>query len=284
MNQNQFNSTKFNDIALIQKDVSYSMALSFGNTKMMGRILNWNLAMGFAAGWFKRSLSAINSFRINYAEINGQGTLQQIVNFIMNMSYAAIRKTYRAITWVISMTFGHITTIVIPKIINFVMSMSMSIVKLPNKVTSYIMNMSLGHKINMARTVVYQMAMSFLSLPSFLYKKTINFIMSMSMNMSYIILHILFKTINFAMSMSFKTTTSARMFYLYWSRIFNPDILGYKIYEATNPYGTWTLKTTTTTFHYIRSLLIAGHLWIKVIPYTSRGELTPVIFKGLKYV
>jgi hypothetical protein len=274
----------FGIVKLIKHIINWSLTMILGIVKSISRMLNWNLAMGFASGFFKRSLSAINSFRINYAKINGQGMLQQIVNFIMNMSYVVVHKTYRAINWIISMTFGHIATLVIPKIVNFVMSMSMSIVKLPHKVLSYTMNMSFKRMVTMTRTIAYQIAMSFISLPSFLYKKTINFIMSMSMNISYVVLQILFKTVNFVMSMSFKTTTSARMFYLYWSRIFNPDILGYKIYEATNPYGTWTLKTTTTTFHYIRSLLIAGHLWIKVIPYTSRGELAPVIFKGIKYV
>ena len=84
----------------------------------------------------------------------------------------------------------------------------------------------------------------------------------------------------FKVSMSF--TTSAKYIYLYWRKQLNPDIIGFKVLQSNSPYGTYTQIATTTDTHYIRAI-VGGAKWIKVIPYTSRGDLKYVLFKGAKY-
>ena len=71
---------------------------------------------------------------------------------------------------------------------------------------------------------------------------------------------------------------------LAWRKQLNPDIKGFKILTADTPYGTYTqIADITKTIYIFR---VSRHLtyrkWVKVIPYTDRGELSPLIFKSYK--
>ena len=69
--------------------------------------------------------------------------------------------------------------------------------------------------------------------------------------------------------------------YLYWRKQLNPDIIGFKILESDSPYGNFTQVGNVKVPHYFRTFY-SGAKWIKVIPYTSRGDLKYVLFKGIK--
>ena len=196
--------------------------------------------------------------RILDLSINAVITTKRLIGKVVNYDILlSINKIAFIITY-FTYTVSIVTNILFNKIMELGINIAFGITKITQVVKSIAINVSY------TKTSFTQ--------------RLYNFIINISIATK--ILRIL--TLNFAVSIAIAFVTNARYIYLYWRRQLNPDIIGFKVLESDSPYGVYTQIATTTDLHYVKTFF-GGAKWIKVIPYTSRGDLKYILFKGVKY-
>jgi len=304
VNTEQFNSSEFNDISLIRKILSFGISILHSVTKGYSSIkdfglnvaLSLGLIFGFVISYFVGvglSIKRVGIHVLDYV-INISQTIER--GFMYTLDYAI--KILFSTNWVFAYVLKYFVNIslnylgIVHKVLNYVTIIAQNILKASIKSFNYSINIIIEHiwgifldldaGIQLETTKLIattkEFAIGIVQSKTLLIIKIHEFIINIDFR--YNETHKLL--LDFVVSVGLSLSTSAKWVYLYWRKQLNPDIIGFKILTSDTPYGNFVQTATTTDVFYIKSYLTTGRKWIKVVPYTSRGDLSYILFKSVK--
>jgi len=252
MNDIEFNRAEFNGTSFWLKAISYLLKFFLDERRQTRR--GFAYALNFI---YTSSITRVLVYSVEYSLkfiYHHYNLIVKSINYNLNFIYKFIVSVFKRFTYNLKFNISHIVGV----FFNYQLKFTYSFIKTYIKQFFYTLNFSFNHVFKTIKNFDYLLKFYFhlAQLRELIIHYTLKFYYGANLPVSW--------------------------FRLAWLRQINPDIEGFKIYMSNSPYGNWELVKTTTSLVYLFGIMINKRKWIKVVPYTNRGELKPLIMKSVR--